>query len=304
MRGTVLTGRNNIFTVSADEATFLCRLRGKVLAVDERAYNPLAPGDEVELEAIDRTNGTAVITARAERRSSFQRYNRKREAVQTLAANVDLAVAVMSVRDPLFRPRFVDRVLALAEHHGLPALVVVTKADLAVDRAADEARRYTAAGYGTVLVRHDRTAGVEELRSRITGRRCVLVGQSGVGKSTLLNALAGASLQDTATISRRYRRGRHTTTAALMLRIGEVEIVDTPGVRELDCRHIPLDELDACFREFRPYIGRCEMPGCAHRTEPGCAVATAVAAGTLDERRYESYLRLSDELGELEEERR
>ena len=301
MHGTVLTGRNNIFTVSADGSELLCRIKGKTLALDERAYNPLAPGDEVRLGSLDEANGTAAIEARLPRRSAFDRYNRKRGALQTLAANVDLVVAVMSADHPAFRHRFVDRVLVLAEYHGLEALVAVTKSDLDEERADSESVRYESIGYPVLTLRFDREQTFERLRESVAGVRSVFVGQSGVGKSTIINALVGAELQKIGTISTRYRRGRHTTNAALLIRHGEIEIVDTPGIREVDCRHVPLEELDHAFREFRPFLGTCTLADCAHADEPGCAIRTAVAEGALDAERYESYLRLFEEISELRE---
>jgi ribosome biogenesis GTPase len=221
--------------------------------------------------------------------------------LQTLAANVDLVVTVMSVEDPLFRDRFVDRVLALAEHHAINAVVALTKCDLDPTRAEHEASRYAAAGYHAYLIRADRPETYDELRGAMRGLRSVLVGQSGVGKSTLLNALLAGDHQQIGSVSGRNRRGRHTTNAAHLIEADDIEIVDTPGIRELDCRHIPSESLDRTFREFAPYLGGCEHRGCRHVDEPGCAVRAAVASGTIDAARYESYLRLTIELSALEE---
>jgi len=300
MRGTVLTGRNNIFTVDAG-ALLLCRIKGKTLALEERSYNPLAPGDLVRLSAVDPGNATAVIEERLPRRNAFERYNRKREALQTLAANVDYVVPVMSVRDPAFRERFVDRVLALAAHHGIRAIVALTKCDLDEPVARDHSARYERFGYPVFRIRADRPDSYDALRDRLRGARSVLVGQSGVGKSTVLNALLSGEHQRTGSVSGSNRRGRHTTTAAHLIEADSLQIVDTPGIRELDCRHIPPGSLDRCFPEFAAYLGRCAHDDCRHVDEPGCAVRAAVASGALDALRYESYLRLSEELVELQE---
>jgi len=300
MRGTVLTGRNNIFTVDAG-TRLLCRIKGKTLALEERSYNPLAPGDEVRLSGVDLRNATAVIDERLPRRNSFERYNRKREALQTLAANVDYVVPVMSVREPAFRDRFVDRVLALAEHHGIAAIVALTKCDRDEELALHESTRYERFGYPVHRLRADRPESYDALRERLRGNRSVLVGQSGVGKSTVLNALLKGEHQRTGSVSGSNLRGRHTTNAAHLIEADSLEIVDTPGIRELDCRHIPLHLLDRCFPDFEPCLGRCEHDDCRHIDEPGCAIRAAVAAGDLDAVRYESYLRLSEELVGLQE---
>ncbi len=312
--GTVRTGRNNIFDVAlagsvgptapagADRSVvYTCRIKGKTLRLEERAYNPLAPGDEVVLSDLDTLHETAVIRERLPRTSAFQRYNRKREALQTLAANVDLVVAVASAAQPAFRDRFVDRVLALAAYHDLPAALIVTKADLDAGLAGREADRYAAVGYETLVAAADDEAGLAAIVDVLRGRRSVFVGQSGVGKSTLLNRLAGTELQRTGEVSARYLRGRHTTTASVLLRAGGLEIVDTPGIRELDCRHVPLDTLDRFYPEFAPWLGTCALSDCRHAEEPGCAVRSAADAGALDTRRYESYLRLFGEISDLQE---
>lgn len=301
MNGTVLTGRNNIFTVLAEDSLLVCRIKGKTLVLEERAYNPLAPGDEVRLSSIDMSNRTAVIEARLPRRNAFERYNHKRAALQTLAANVDLVVPVMSAVHPSFRNRFVDRVLALAEYQGIEAFLVITKSDLDPERAELESERYGDIGYSTVTVRSDRRATFDRLEETLRGLRSVFVGQSGVGKSTLVNTLVGSELQRIGEISTRYLGGTHTTNAAVLVQHGDVEIVDTPGVRELDCRDVPREALDHTFREFRPFLGACALTDCYHEGEPGCAVREAVATGAIDADRYESYLRLSEELAELQE---
>lgn len=299
---TVLTGRNNIFTVREPGGeTVLCRLKGKTLELEERAYNPLAPGDEVVLSDIDRSNATAVISARLPRRTSFERYNNKRAALQTLAANIDLVVVVMSASDPEFRHRFVDRILLLAEHHRIPSLLAITKSDLDPGEATRHAECYERIEYPALLLRTDLPESLDALRTEISGRRTVFVGQSGVGKSTLVNGLVGSDLQEIGAISGKFHRGRHTTNAAVLIQHDNIEIVDTPGIREVDCRHVPLDELGHGFREFRPFLGSCGLTDCTHTHEPECAVRTAVETGTLDRDRYESYIRLFKELVDLQE---
>ncbi|MFW6262291.1 MAG: ribosome small subunit-dependent GTPase A, partial [Spirochaetota bacterium] len=208
---------------------------------------------------------------------------------------------VASAHDPAFRHRFVDRALALAHYHGLEALIAITKCDLRPEAAQTEVARYRAIGYETLALREDAPEYDEPLLARLERTRAVLVGQSGVGKSTLLNRLVGEELQKTGTISARYHRGRHTTNAAVLIQQGELEIVDTPGIRELDCRHIPADELDFHFIDLAVHASECRLTDCRHVDEPDCAVREAVEAGRLDSERHESYLRLLEEIVELQE---
>jgi ribosome biogenesis GTPase len=301
MTGTVLTGRNNIFTVKTGERELRCRLKGKTLDLPEREYNPLAPGDEVAIDDIDSENSTGTIAARRQRRSRFGRFNRKRDAVQTIGANVDLVVCLMSVRQPVFRHRFVDRVGVLAAFYQLPLVILVTKADLDRSEAERWIKRYTGIGYDSISVSMQDSSSVRSVRERLKGRRSLLVGQSGVGKSSLINALAGKELRRINEVSRRHSRGRHTTTAARLLAIDTIEIIDTPGIRELDCRHIPIDELAPLFNDLAPHAEHCAITSCTHRSEPGCGVRDAVVSGSVQKDRYDSYLRLYREIASYEE---
>jgi len=300
--GLVLTGRNNIFTVLVDDELILCRLKGKRLEIDVRSHNPLAPGDIVSVGSINHDQESGVIEQRIERSNAFIRFNRKRDAPQTLAANVDEALCITSVREPQFRSRFVDRFLALAEDQGIPAAVIVNKTDLDADAAAEAADRYRALGYPVFALSATSGNGMEGLRHHIAARLVVFVGQSGVGKSTLLNGLFGKEIQRVDQLSPRFLRGRHTTNAARLVQDGSLRIIDTPGVRELDIRTIEVGALAWGFREFRSFLGTCGYSNCAHFNEPDCAVQAAVAAGDVLGERYESYVRLLAELRDLEKE--
>ncbi|MBU8912503.1 MAG: ribosome small subunit-dependent GTPase A [Spirochaetales bacterium] len=300
--GLVLTGRNNIFTVLVDDRVLLCRLKGKRLNIDERSYNPLAPGDLVTVGSVDYAHESGIIEGRLERSNAFVRFNRKRMAPQMLAANVDEALCIASVREPGFRPRFVDRFLALAEDQGIAAAVIVNKADLDADQANRVVDRYRGLGYPAFALSASRGDGAEDFRRHIASRLVVFVGQSGVGKSTLLNGLVGREMQQVGHVSHKFRRGRHTTNAARLVQDSGLRIVDTPGIRELDIRTIEIGALGWCFREFRDFIGSCEHSDCVHRDEPSCAVRTAAAEGEISSERYESYLRLLTELRDLENE--
>lgn len=303
LTGTVLSGANNIFFVRTELGVLECRLKGKVLEVAEREYNPLAPGDAVELEGIG--GGEARIVRRLPRRSALSRFNRKRSAVQTLAANIDLLACVASVRDPEFRAGLVDRMLALAEFAGLSARLVLTKCDLAApDTLEDELRVFGQIGVAISRVSVHDNLGRDELTSVLHGLRVVLMGHSGVGKSSLIRWLVPTWDAATAEVVSATGKGKHTTTVGTLYHGdgASFELVDTPGVRELDIRSIPAERLASCFADLQPYAGQCRFQPCTHTHEPGCAVALATSRGHINLRRLESYRRLYAEAEELQRE--
>lgn len=283
--GTVVSGANNIFQVALEDRVLLCRIKGKVLRASESEYNPLAPGDRVE---ISDAGPEPLIVNRLERRNSIARWNRKRRALQTLAANIDCTVAVASPQLPPFRPRFVDRVLASAELGASDGAIVMNKIDQGV--AAECASRldwYRKLGYPVFEVSALTGEGVVALLGWLAGKTVALVGQSGVGKSTLINLLVPGASQRTGEVSTKYRRGRHVTTVGTAIRDDRFTLIDTPGIREIDLYPHSTTEIAWAFREFR---GReCGFSGCTHLHEPDCAVMDAVERGEIEPDRYTSY---------------
>jgi len=219
--------------------------------------------------------------------------------MQAIAANTDLLAIVASRGTPEYRPAFVDRVLVMAELEHLPVIIVVNKADLpALDDAEDHLATLRAIGYETTtaVATAPDDPDVTALRHRLSGLSTVFFGQSGVGKSSLINRLVPGLQLATGDVSHRYHRGRHTTTLARQVLIsgerGATVYIDTPGVREYDLFGYDVGQIGYGFREFRPHTDQCRMPDCSHTHEPECAVQTAVAAGTIALRRYESYCRI------------
>jgi ribosome biogenesis GTPase len=306
MKGLVLRGSWNVFTVRPDgeQNELECRIKGKVLKNMEDYYNPLAPGDRVILEQDPRYAGKALILEAEERRNLLTRFNQKGQKSQILAANVDVVLCLTSPASPPFRPRFLDRVLIQAEIAGIMPVILCNKSDLIHEEDSDTEERlgdYAHIGYTVMRVSAKTGLGLDELRTFMKGKTSVLLGQSGVGKSSLINALDSDMAIRTGALNEKYDRGNHTTTLSVMLELpGQTFVIDTPGIRRMVPDGIKQDELILYMREFTELANRCTYGrSCSHRTEPGCKIMEAVAAGLIHEDRYESFLRIGDELAAL-----
>lgn len=218
---------------------------------------------------------------------------RESELIRPPVANVKLAVLLFSVREPDMNLNLLDKFLVHIEHSGLEPLIVLTKQDLAEDdgqATAQVKELYEKIGYEVLVTSSLNGSGSEELRTRLAGVISVFSGQSGVGKSTLLNRLVPSLELETGEISMRLGRGRHTTRHVELIDIGSGGFVaDTPGFSQLDFLELGVEELSVCFREFASYAESCKFRGCSHLHEPGCKVIEAWQAGEIADSRYEHY---------------
>jgi ribosome biogenesis GTPase len=280
----------DVATVQIGDSTVQFPIRGKLLK-----QNPPAVGDWVE---VGEGNGVPVITAVLPRKSVLARRAAGTVPRQdVLIANVDRVIVVFAAASPTPHTAMLDRFLVVAEEDDLDAHIVVNKVDL-VDRAEIEPlfAPYERAGY-TVHYTSARTGeGLDELKAALEGKESVFVGSSGVGKSSLLNALYPFLDLKVGQVSEAYGKGRHTTVGGLLIKLPDgASVADTAGLRELGLWQIPPDDLPHNFPEFRPYLGECRFSDCAHIAEPDCAIRAAVERGDIDEGRYNSYVKLRAE---------
>ena len=294
--GQVLYGINNIYIVEVDGRQLQCRIKGKILKTEKNVYNPIAVGDFVRLHSDPYSENIGWIVERRQRSSSLVRWNKKRSAIQVLAANAELLVCVSSTQSPPFRPRFIDRVLVSADR--LDPLIVINKSDLSLSpEAKDRVRNYRKIGYAVVQTSAISGKGMSELRRKIKNKVAVFCGQSGVGKSTLLNRMFPGLDLAIGEISSKYDRGSHTTSFASLIRAADgFSIIDTPGIRELEIAGVEARDLPFYFPEFVPIAEHCSYPSCRHVDEPDCAVRQAVDSGLIHPDRYESYLRIYEDV--------
>lgn len=298
MRGTVLHGTGGVWHVrGADGETRPAVLRG---AVKHAAGIKLAVGDEVVL-ALDARRRDWMITEILPRRSQLvRRAPGRARGARVVAANVDQVVVVLAIAQPEPHPRMLDRFLVIAEANGLAARVVINKIDLVgLDVAQRRFALYAALGYPLHFTSCTRRVGLEALHEALTNCTSVLTGPSGVGKSSLMNAMYPGLQLRVGEISASVNKGRHTTVGAFMHPLPDGGyVVDTPGLREVGLWGVPAEQLAACFPEIRARTDQCRFGDCRHRAEPDCAVWAAVESGEITSERYESYLKL---LAEAEE---
>ena len=296
MRGLIKYGINNIYTVECGGTTYECRIKGKKLKSGKKEYNPICAGDYVEIEPDENHPGTGMITERYERSNSFARWNRKRSSVQTIAANIELLVCITSPESPPFRPRFVDRVLINAEDN-FPVLIILNKSDQVISgEVLERLWNWESMGYRIMYTSVKNGKGIDELKSFIAGKNAAFVGQSGVGKSSLLNLIDPGFKFRVGEVSSKFNKGTHTTCYAVLESWEDGVIIDTPGIKEIDPVGVEVETVSHFMRDFKPYIGKCSHSVCLHRDEPGCAVKEAVSAGIVLKDRYDSYLRILQDL--------
>ncbi len=297
-RGLVLRARSGFYTIATDEGDLVeARLRGRVKR-DRQTSDLAVIGDRVEVERLD--DGTGAIASVEPRERRFSRRQpgpRGTWREDVMVANPDLVTLVFAVDRPPPNPRLVDRFLVVAEYNEVPALIVANKVDLLGQEAASAIfGPYERIGYRVIYASAKAGIGIEDLRGQLAGQLSIVTGPSGVGKSTLLNALQpGLRLATGEVSSAEEGKGKHTTTHAELLPLEGPEggyVADTPGIRELGLWQIPPTELAWCFPEFRAHLGSCAFNDCTHLHEPRCGLRAAVAAGAVSEDRYDSYRRL------------
>jgi ribosome biogenesis GTPase / thiamine phosphate phosphatase len=294
--GTVLRSIGGIYDVETADGTVVeTRLRGR-LKLEQRTGDRVVAGDRVEIARQE--DGAHTIEAVAPRATVLARRSPRTGQAKVLIANVDQLAVVFAAARPEPRRRLIDRFLVLAEANRIPALIIINKIDLVDPEAARSTfAPYQALGYDVIFTSVTVPATVEVLRERLCGRETVLAGPSGVGKSSLLNAIdPGLGLRIGA-VSKAVGKGQHTTVSALLIPLAcGGYVADTPGLRELGLWGIGKDELKDLFPELRNLSEDCRFgSGCSHTHEPDCRVQQAVAAGDIDRERYESYLAMLED---------
>lgn len=285
--GRIIRSISGFYEVQTSKGTVTCRARGNLRHERECPVT----GDLVEITV---EKGKGMVEKILPRRNCF---------VRPAVANVDALVVFAANANPVTEPFLIDRVAAIAGNQEVPVYLCVNKCDL--DPAQDLVRIYSHAGVPVIRASAETGEGVENLRNTIRGKLVAFTGNSGVGKSSMLNRLCPELGLATGEVSEKLGRGRHTTRHVELYSLGEDTFVaDTPGFSSFDTDQMELilkENLQYAFPDFGPFLGRCQFHDCTHRKEPGCAVTAALAAGELEPTRYESYLRLYERMSQIKQ---
>lgn len=283
--GRIIRSISGFYDVKTEKDILTCRARG---ILRKGNTSPLT-GDMVE---ITRERGKGMVERILPRRNSF---------VRPAVANIDALVIFAANVNPITEPFLIDRVAAIAGDQEVPVILCVNKCDL--DPAHDLTRIYRNAGFSVICTSAETGEGVEILREAIRGKLTAFTGNSGVGKSSILNRLHPQLLLQTGEVSEKLGRGRHTTRHVELYDLGDDTLVaDTPGFSSFDTDQMEVilkENLQYAFPDFAPYLGSCQFHDCSHRKEPGCAVTAALRSGELEPTRYDSYLRLYEKASQI-----
>ncbi|MEM0529882.1 ribosome small subunit-dependent GTPase A [Zongyangia sp. HA2173] len=290
IQGLIVKALGGFYYVKTTQALFECRARGKFRKIEQ---TPLV-GDEVEISPTE--EGKGYVTRILPRRNFL---------VRPPLANIDRLILVTSIDEPAPNTLVLDKLIAIAEHKEIDPAVVITKADLQKDQAVAFADIYRGCGFDVFVVSNETGEGVDQVRAYLQGKLSAFCGNSGVGKSSLLNRIDERLQLETAHISQKLGRGRHTTRHVELYELPEGGyIADTPGFSSVDlerCEVILKDQLQYCFREFEEYIPQCKFTGCSHTCEKGCAVIQAVEEGKIPISRHENYRALYEDAKNIKE---
>lgn len=285
--GRIVRSISGFYDVRAGDQLISCRARGILRKVGN---SPLT-GDMVEITV---ENGKGMVERILPRRNYF---------VRPAVANVDALVVFAANVNPVTEPFLIDRVAAIAGDQEVPVYLCINKCDL--DPALDLERIYRNAGFQVICTSAETGEGVEALRQLIKGKLTAFTGNSGVGKSSILNRLCPELALTTGEVSQKLGRGRHTTRHVELYDLGEgTYVADTPGFSSFDTDMMEIilkENLQFAFADFGPYVGKCQFHDCTHRKEPGCAVSAAVASGEIEPTRYDSYLRLYEKSSQIKQ---
>jgi ribosome biogenesis GTPase len=283
--GRILRSISGFYDVQTPAGLITCRARG---ILRKEGNSPLT-GDVVE---ITMERGKGMVERILPRKNSF---------VRPAVANVDALVVFAANVNPVTEPFLIDRVAAIAGDQEVPVILCVNKCDL--DPGMDLVRIYRNAGFPVVSASAETGEGIEALREMIRGKVTAFTGNSGVGKSSVLNRLCPELCLPTGEVSEKLGRGRHTTRHVELYALGDdTYVADTPGFSSFDTDQMEVilkENLQYAFPDFAPYLGQCQFHDCSHRAEPGCAVTEAVRTGVLEKTRYESYLRLYEKASQI-----
>ncbi len=303
MKGTVIKSTGSWYLVKIEDGRIIqSRIIGKIKLDDLKLTNPIAVGDHVEVIIEEKSEDIGSIKSIYPRINYVLRQSpRKKHQLHFLASNIDQALLIVTIKEPNLKMGFIDRFLMMTEPYSIPTIIIFNKSDIydQYDLALYDQLRgiYTKIGYDVMLTSSDSGQGIEELKLKLKDKITLVSGQSGVGKSTLVNSIEKNLDIKTLEISDYSGKGQHTTTFAEMheLTFGG-SIIDTPGIKTLGFSHLEVMDVMHNFREFFQLSSQCKFANCTHRNEPKCAIKDAIDSGEVSIYRYQNYLSLLDEI--------
>jgi len=300
--GKVLKSTGKWYLVEMEDGSIVnCRIRGKFKLDGLKTTNPVAVGDIVDVDETEDNEGNRVITGIHERQNYIVRKSTNlSKQMQILAANIDRAYLLVTIHSPVTHLAFIDRFLVSAESFRIPVTILINKADLLSEEDNEYAdaliHLYESIGYPCFKISAENNQNIGFLKEEINGKQVMISGHSGVGKSTLVNAIDPNLNLKTGEISKAHAQGQHTTTFAEMHHLASGGyIIDTPGIRAFGIVDLEKEHIAHYFPEMRELLGECRFHNCKHLNEPQCAVKEAVENGSISESRYQTYLQLMEE---------